>query len=112
MRTGIVIVILAIIALAYFNPGMDEFKLFVQQQSEVLVQQEAGGGTVGDFLAGAAGRLAGQHVERVTDRTNYVIFSTYTIDLDGPDSENNEWRFVGIAGQFFESHRPESLRQE
>lgn len=111
MRTGIVIVILALIALAIFNPGMDDFKVFVQQQSEVLIQQESGGGTIGDILAGVGGRVAGQHVERITDRRNYVIFSTYTIDLDGDDREGDEWRFVGIAGQFFESSRPESLQQ-
>ncbi len=111
MRTGLVVVILALIALAIFNPGMDDFRVFVQQQSEVIIRQEAGDGTLADILAGVGGRFAANHVDRVTDRTNYFIFSTYTIDFDGAGGEAEEWRFLGIAGQFFETQRPRALQQ-
>lgn len=111
MRTGIVIVVLAVIALAIFNPGMDDFRVFVGQQSEGLIRQEAGEGPLADFLAGVGGRFAADRVDRITDRTNYVIFSTYTIDFDGADRAEEEWRFLGIAGQFIETNRPQSLQQ-
>lgn len=111
MRTGIVIILLSLIALAFFNPGMDDFRVFVQQQSEGLIRQEAGDGPLADLLAGAGGRFAAGHVERITDRTNYVIFSTYTIDLDGAERDEEDWRFLGIAGQFIETRRPQSFQQ-
>lgn len=110
MRTGIVIVILALIALMAFNPTMDDFRLFVRQHTETVISQQAGGGPLGDIVAQWGGRFAGENVDRVTDRSNYLIFSTYTIDLDGPERSENEWRFIGIAGQFIEMQRPEALR--
>lgn len=111
MRKAIPIAILCFIVLALLNPGMNDFRLFVQRQSEVVIRQEAGEGPLVDLLAGAGSRLASDHIHRITDRRNYVIFSTYTIDLDGREAEKDEWRFIGIAGQFVETHRPESLMQ-
>jgi hypothetical protein len=111
MKTGIIVALLAVIALALFNPTMDDFRLFVRQHTETVISQQSGGGPLGDVLAHFGGRFAGQNVERITHRSNYLIFSTYTIDFDGASREDNEWRFIGIAGQFFELHRPEALRQ-
>lgn len=109
MRTGLVVAILAVIALAFFNPGMDEFRTFIRTQAEGMIQQETGDTAVGRALSGLGGSLAGQYVDRVTDRNNYVVFSTYTIDLDGPESEDEDRRFLGIAGRFFELDRPASV---
>lgn len=108
MRTGIAVAILAAIALALFNPDMDDFGLFIGQQSEVLIRQEAGEGRVADVLANLGGRFASNHIERITDRTNYVIFSTYTINISSDDDD--DWRFLGIAGRFIETQRPQSLQ--
>jgi hypothetical protein len=110
MRTGIVVAVLAIVALIAFNPTMEDFRLFVRQHTETIISQQAGGGPLGDMVAQWGGRFAGENVDRITDRTNYLLFSTYTIDFDGPDRSENEWRFIGIAGQFIETHRPETLR--
>ncbi|MEX1055135.1 MAG: DUF4359 domain-containing protein, partial [Rhodothermales bacterium] len=60
---------------------------------------------------GAGANLAGEYVDRITERKNYFVFSTYTIDLDGPDEEGDEWEFVGVADQFIETARPESMEE-
>ena len=112
MRTGIVVAVLAVIALLWFNPDMEDFATFVEAQSEKIVVQETGEGRLGRALGRIVGGLAGANVDRVTERDNYFVFSTYTLDLDGTESTANDWRFLGIAGQFFELHRPEDLRRD
>ena len=109
MRTGLALAILAVIALAIFNPGMDEFRVFASERAEGLILQEAGDGVLGRALSGAGGSLAGQYIDRVTERENYILFSTYTIDLDGPESDEEHWAFLGLAGQFLELERPPSV---
>lgn len=104
--------LLALIALFIFNPEMEDFQVFVEAQSEQILQQELGDGALGRALSSAGSRLAGSYIERVTERNNYFVFSTYTIDLDGPEGEDEEWRFLGIATHFIELERPASLQDE
>ena len=111
MRTALVVVILALIALFIFNPDMEDFQAFVQTQSGQILGEKLGDGALGRALSGAGSALAGRYVDRVTERNDYLIFSTYTIDLDR-DAEDDEWRFLGIAGMFVETERPASLRGE
>ena len=111
MRTGIVVAILAVVSLAFFNPGMDEFRTFVKAHAEGMIQQETGDTALGRALSGAGASLAAQYVDRVTDRRNYFVFSTYTIDLDGDEAEAEEWKFLGLAGQFVEMDRPASMEE-
>jgi hypothetical protein len=100
-------VILTVVALAFYNPTMDDFKIFVATQSERILDIEMGDSQLGRALSGFAARLAGQNIDRITDRRNYVVFSTYSINLGGT---NGEWRFVGIGGQFVETRRPGALQ--
>lgn len=109
MRTGLVALTLAVIALAIFNPGMDDFRIFVRERTEILLQDEAGDSLLGRALSGAGASIAGEYVDRITERENYFVFSTYTIDLDGESTETDDWKFLGIAGQFLELHRPDSM---
>ncbi len=108
MRTFLVILILAAVALALTNPGMDRFKDFAEDRSEDILLQETGDNALGRFLANLGGSLAGSYVDRITERRNYLLFSTYTVDLDR-ERQGDEWRFLGIAGQFLELQRPEGL---
>lgn len=109
MRTGIVVALLAVIALALFNPGMDDFRLFIEANAEQIILRETGDTAFGRILSGAGGSIAAEVVNRITERQNYFLFSTYTIDLDGPESDDEDWRFLGIAGRFVELDRPESF---
>ncbi len=109
MRTSVVLLLLLMITLVFFNPDMEEFKVFVEKQSKGLLQEQVVGSPFGEALSGIGSRLAGSYIDRVTERENYVFFSIYTIDLDGKGKSENEWRFLGIEGTFFEVKRPSAL---
>lgn len=107
MKAGLVVLVLALIALALFNPDMEDFQLFVETSTEELIRDEVGEGLLSDALSALGSGLAGEHVDEVTRRRNYFIFSTYTIDLDEEPDSGDEWRFLGLAGQFLELDRPD-----
>jgi hypothetical protein len=111
MRTGIVVAVLGVIALAIFNPGIDQFRIFVADRAQTIILEETGEGVLGRALSGAGANLAGQYVDRITERDNYVLFSTYTIDLDGGEEDEEHWTFLGLAGQFLELERPPSVER-
>lgn len=111
MKTGLVAAVIAVVALAMFNPGMDDFATFVETQTEDIIIAETGDTVLGRALSGAGSKLAGDYVDRITERENYFLFSTYTIDLDGTESDDEEWKFLGIAGRFVEMERPESMHE-
>lgn len=111
MRTGIVAAVLGVIALTIFNPGMDQFRLFIADQAETVILEETGDNLLGRALSGAGGSLAGQYIDRITVRDNFILFSTYTIDLDGREEGEEHWSFLGIAGQFLELERPASVEE-
>ncbi len=96
----------AAVALALSNPQMDQFQDFARERSEELVLRETGDTNVGRFLANVGGGLAGAFVDDITERNNYVLFSTYTIGSND-DGDNDSWRFLGVGGQFIELERPE-----
>lgn len=106
MRTGIVIAALVVIALAWLNPTMEDFQIFVEAQSEELILQETGDTELGRALSRLGSGLAAQYIDRVTTRRNYVVFSTYTIDMDEDENNDNEWRFLGMGGHFVVLDRP------
>jgi hypothetical protein len=113
MKAALVVLVLALFALWFFNPDMDDFKVFVEARSGEILQRELGGGALGEALSGAGARLAGRYIDRITDHDDFLIFSTYTIDLDGDGTEGEEeWEFLGIGGQFVEMDRPASMREE
>lgn len=111
MRLTILLVIVAAAALALTNPTMADFETFAADQLEDVLQREAGESALGQALAGAGARIAGSYVDRVADRKDYVLYSLYTIDLDGPGQEANDWRFLGLGGRFVELHRPEAASE-
>lgn len=109
MKTGIAAAVLVAIALSIFNPGMDDFRRFIADRAQELILHEAGDSALGRALSGAGGSLAGRYVDRITHRENFILFSTYTVDLDGPESDEEHWTFLGLVGQFMELERPPSL---
>lgn len=90
------------------NPGPDEFEAFVDERvgEQIAAQNLPGGG----ILSELGGLAAGQLVRRYADRDNYLIFSVYTLDLDGRARDEQDWKFLGIATFFFELERPAALR--
>lgn len=82
------------------NPGMNDFKQFVEQRTAQRIEEDTGRGALGRALAGAGARLLSDNAEAVTERTSYLVCSMYHVDLDGDGSD--EWRYLGIARQFVE----------
>lgn len=110
MRSLLLLVLIAVL-LAVFNPGMDDFSAFARDKAGELAGGQVGG-EAGRLLGGLTGGLVGSNIERVTRRDNKYLFSTYTVDLDGPVATGNEWKFLGVATQFIELQRPNALRTE
>ncbi len=110
MRLPLLMAALAAILLFLFNPDMEDFSVFAKEQSAVLMEDQLGGSALARMLAGAGSDLVGGAVARATERNNYFLFSTYTLDFDGDNREGNEWRFLGVAGMFFELDRPEVVK--
>ena len=97
--------------LALFNPDRDDFTTFVQERSRDVVTEHArvaGGSLLGSVTGVLAGEVAGAIAGGSVEHNNYVVLSTYALDLNGAD-EGGEWRFLGIGGQFFELERPAML---
>ncbi len=112
MRTSIILALVVVALLFIFNPDIEDFKQFVEKRSEQILRTRAGDSKLGRILSDIGSSLAGSYVDRITERKNYLLFSTYHIDLDGPDERENEWRFLGIGGRFIELDRPSSHENE
>ncbi len=98
--------------LALFNPDENDFRAFVTERASEAVSdraRSAGGGLFADVVGSVGGTLAGAVASRTVRRDSYLVFSIYTIDIDGPQRNGEEWRFLGLAKQFIPLSRPEGL---
>ena len=101
------VVLVAVLGLLYlYNPDVDDFRRHVQAQAEQRLQRELGDSAWGSLLSGVGSDVAGSLVEHVSEQQDYLIFSTYVIDLDGDHADDAEWRYLGIAGQFIQLESP------
>ena len=94
--------------LAFTNPDAEAFQDYVQARSEEVLRRETGDGALGRLVSRLGSSVTGALAGNIGERHNYVLFSTYTIDLDGDD----RWRFVGIGGHFFEWEAPAALQDD
>ncbi len=99
--------------LALLNPDMDDFSTFLKTHAQSRLQAEVrtrlgGDSRLGDLLAGAGSDLVADHAPAFTDRTTYLVASTYAIDLDRSRDTPPRWRFLGIAGTFIQLEGPET----
>ncbi|PSQ71246.1 MAG: hypothetical protein BRD38_02850 [Bacteroidetes bacterium QH_9_67_14] len=111
----LLLVCIGLVVLAVMNPQPDDFQRFVDEQLEARLQTEvrkrAGGDSaLGGLIAGTGAGIASRYVDRATSRDNYVVASTYTVDLDGANASELEWKFLGVAGRFvpLETPKPSS----
>jgi hypothetical protein len=108
MRLILFVALIAVLATT--NPDEDAFGEFAEDIVAEEIGTRAEDLPAGGLLGELGGIAAGQLVRRYADRDNYVVASVYTLDLDGRAREEGDWRFLGIAGMFFELQRPESLQ--
>lgn len=105
------LLLIALFALAFFNPTEDDFGDFVEARAGQFLSGELGSSRMGELLGDLGSGAARSLATSFAERRNFLIFSTYTLDLDGQEANENEWRFLGVAGRFFELHRPEGLQE-
>ncbi|GAB5520106.1 MAG: hypothetical protein RhofKO_23570 [Rhodothermales bacterium] len=102
------LVFLVLVGLLLFsNPSMSDFTTFVEDELSERILGEVGDSAGGRLLAGIGSGLVGAVADDATERTNFLVGSLYTIDLDGSDEPGNRWRFLGIGGQFIELENPD-----
>ena len=107
--------------LVVLNPNEEDFSVFMSDTAAEVMGDagaaagEAGGGALGfltERLGREAGEAAGSELGRrasgLFERSNYVLGSVYTLDLNGR-REGGEWTFVGVASQFFPISEPDDL---
>ncbi len=109
MRT-LLLLILVVALLAISNPDKDDFAEFAREESAELMAGQTDG-VLGGALGRLGGDLIGSQVGRFVSRDNYLVASVYTLDLDGPNANAQDWRFLGVAGQFVELSRPDALER-
>lgn len=108
--------LLLAIILAVLNPSPEEFTTFFREQAAERGRQagrdagnSAGGGAIGfltERLGEAVANTAGGRLGEEFEHENYILFSTYTLDVNG-SRENGIWRFLGIGGQFVSIQEPD-----
>ena len=115
---GLVLLLVGVglVLLAILNPRMDDFEEFAAKhlRAQAVDRLEDRLGTesaLGQVLAGPGVDLASQYLDRFATRKNYVVASVYTVDLDGPKSDELEWRFLGAADRFFPLEGPQQKKK-
>jgi len=97
--------------LALLNPTKEDFAQFAQTRAQAVVADRAreSSGLFGEIGRSVLGTLAREAAGRAVERTNYVVCSVYTLDLNGRSATGGEWVFLGIGTQFIELERPAML---
>ncbi len=105
----LLLLVALVVVLVVTNPGPDDFTEFAEETVAERVGAELGEVPAGGLLGDLGGLAAGQLVRRLAHRDNYLVASVYTLDFDGRARAEEDWRFLGIAGLFFEIDRPDSF---
>lgn len=98
--------------LALFNPDDADFAVYVNEKAQTAVADRArtgGQGFLSSNTGSSATALSSAFSEGAFQRNNYFVFSTFTADLDGPDGNRGDWRFLGVGNQFIEMRKPASI---
>jgi len=100
------LVFIFVVFLFLTNPNKTDFGVFVDTQLNQKLNQQMNSGD--DSLRGVRSLLSGitsKFVVDSTERKNYYLFSTYTLDVSLINAFNPEipkmLKFVGIANKFF-----------
>lgn len=105
-----VVVVLGLAAVLYaINPTPEEFESYVEKRVEQRMSENGeNSNRLGRLLTEMGSSIVGSLAVRVSERTNYQIFSIYTVDIGGDGDPDEAWKFLGIAGQFLELSGPDS----
>jgi hypothetical protein len=89
----ITIVVVAVLGLLVAtNPTSEDYSAYLQQD---IARDATAGGGVPDGLASLLGGVAGGLLSSTATRNNYLLFSTYSVELGAEDKLT-----LGILGNF------------
>jgi uncharacterized protein DUF4359 len=110
MKRTIRLISLAAVGVFLFvtNPTQDDFKDYVQGRVAERLEGQAEGGSLGRMMADLGSGVAGSLAARMSERSDYRLFSIYSVDVGADGDPDELWRFLGIAGQFIELSSPET----
>jgi len=100
------------LGLYMFNPDEEDFAQHVETRSGEYLSTQAGDSRLGQVLADLGADVTKALAAHVTDRQNFYLFSIYTIDLDGEEADEEEWKFLAIATKFITLKKPEGIDEE
>ncbi len=103
-KLTLVLLILCAGGLVYTNPTIDDFSVFTKSQSQDYLEGELGDNVVGRALAQAGSSIAGEYIDQLVDRKNYVLFSVFDLgenrEAADEDEDDSSWSYLGIGGKF------------
>lgn len=101
MRIITFILLALIVALALTNPDMSAFEKHVEDEAAQLIRNEIGDESwLGNAVGSLAGSALASQAPEFTTRTNYVVASTYAIDIDENGEPDLKW--IGLGNRFFQ----------
>ncbi|QWD80523.1 DUF4359 domain-containing protein [Polynucleobacter sp. MWH-Spelu-300-X4] len=94
--------VIAVIAVALYatNPTKQEFNEFIAKQVRQKLAEKSG---EQNFITNLVAGVAGAMVNDASERKDYLIFSTYKVDLSVVRMFGGEYKdlqFLGVGGQF------------
>lgn len=109
MKTFLILLLVVAAILFLSNPSRADFREYLKTKTQQQVEEKTGRGILGRTLSGIGSSMLSERAEQLTERQNYYVFSTYTIDLDGPDRNEQQWKYLGILKQFVPLQKPAAL---
>lgn len=87
------------------NPSAIDFEIYLSSQlNQRFPQQQEGGDFFANLIQGAVKNIATDYLKQSTERNNYFLFSTYTVNLSGIQSFVGSLppsaKFLGVLGNF------------
>lgn len=87
------------------NPSATDFEIFLSSQlNQRFPQSQEEDNFLSNLLQGAVKNIAADYLKQSTERSNYFLFSTYTVNLSGIQSFVGSLppsaKFLGIFGNF------------
>lgn len=90
------------------NPTREDFEVFIQERVQKRLSEETRDRSIGRLLTDLGSDIVGSLAARVSERSNYGLFSIYTVDVGADGDPDEAWKFLGIGGFFVELSSPET----
>ncbi len=104
MRTLFIFIFVAVVSLFVYNPEMDDFKAFLDQETRPAASHREHTSfpermfNADTTTADAPPKPTGY----ATERNNFLLFSTYRVYIADDFHEQELGRYIGVATMFFE----------